>query len=82
MLIHVPADLQFLHKVHIVLLRAMSAMVRVDLKSPNCDASVLRSFISIFDSELLALTPSSPSELGQSYQCQGRSMLIGQIHFN
>ncbi|PSN66163.1 C6 zinc finger domain-containing protein [Corynespora cassiicola Philippines] len=60
---YLPGDLQFLHKMHLILLRAMSAMVRTDLQSIHCDASVLRSLISIFDSQLLSLAPSSPSEL-------------------
>lgn len=41
----------------------MSAMVRMDLKSPDCDAGVLRSLVSIFDSQLLSLATSSPSEM-------------------
>ena len=56
---YLPGDLQFLHKMHLILLRAMSAMVRTDLQSIHCDASVLRSLISIFDSQLLSLAPSS-----------------------
>lgn len=43
----------------------MSAMVRTDLKSPNCDASALRSLISIFDSQFVNLAPSAPTELGR-----------------
>jgi len=66
MAMYLPANLQFLHKAHIILLRAMSAMVRTDLKSPNCDVNVLRSLISIFDSQLIHLSESSPSELGTS----------------
>jgi transcriptional regulatory protein LEU3 len=66
MAMHLPANLQFLHKAHIILLQAMSAMVRTDLKSPNCDVNVLRSLISIFDSQLVQLSASSPSELGTS----------------
>ncbi|KAF2181907.1 hypothetical protein K469DRAFT_729050 [Zopfia rhizophila CBS 207.26] len=63
MLTYLPPQLQFLHKIHVILLRAMTAMVRTDLKSINCDASVLRSLISIFDSQLVSLGPSSQSEL-------------------
>ncbi|KAF2014952.1 hypothetical protein BU24DRAFT_225515 [Aaosphaeria arxii CBS 175.79] len=63
LLAYLPGELLFHHKVHSILLRAMSAMVRTDLQSPACDAGVLRSLISIFDSQLLSLAPSSPSEL-------------------
>jgi transcriptional regulatory protein LEU3 len=66
MAMYLPANLQFLHKAHIILLRAMSAMVRTDLKLTNCDVNVLRSLISIFDSQLVQLSESSPSELGTS----------------
>lgn len=64
--LHVPHALQFLYKVHIILLRAMSAMAKMDLKSPDCDVGVLRSLISIFDAQLFSLVSSSPSELGKS----------------
>ncbi|ORY13135.1 hypothetical protein BCR34DRAFT_481452 [Clohesyomyces aquaticus] len=57
-----PGDLQFLHKIYLILLRAMAAMVRTDVKSPRCDPSVLRSMISIFDSQLLGIAPSSPTD--------------------
>jgi transcriptional regulatory protein LEU3 len=66
MAMHLPTSLQFLHKAHIILLRAMSAMVRTDLRLPNCDVNVLRSLISIFDAQLIHLSESSPSELGTS----------------
>lgn len=60
-----PADLQFLHKVYIILLRATVAMGRTNLQSIKCDVRVLRSLISIFDSQLLSLAPSAPTELGE-----------------
>lgn len=62
---YLPVDLQFLHKVYIILLRAMVAMGKTNLQSINCDVRVLRSLISIFDSQLLSLAPSSPSDLGK-----------------
>ena len=61
---YLPMDLQYLHKVYIILLRAMVAMGKTNLQSINCDVRVLRSLISIFDSQLLSLATSSPSELG------------------
>ncbi|CAO2651831.1 Nn.00g001140.m01.CDS01 [Neocucurbitaria sp. VM-36] len=60
---YLPLDLQYLHKVYIILLRAMVAMGKTNLQSINCDVRVLRSLISIFDSQLLSLAPSSPSDL-------------------
>jgi len=60
---YLPADLQYLHKVYIILLRALVAMGKTNLQSIHCDVRVLRSLISIFDSQLLSLAPSSPSEL-------------------
>jgi hypothetical protein len=80
MLSCLPANLQFLHKVHIVLLRGMSAMVRMDLKSPACDAGVLRSLISIFDSQLLSLATSSPSEI-DVFQLNCARIHILAFHF-
>lgn len=62
---YLPADLQYLHKVYIILMRAMVAMGKTNLQSIHCDARVLRSMISIFDSQLLSLAPSSPSDLGE-----------------
>jgi hypothetical protein len=62
---YIPADLQFLHKVYIILMRAMIAMGKTNLQSIYCDVRVLRSLISIFDSQLLSLAPSSPSDLGK-----------------
>ena len=56
--------LGFLHKVYIILLRAMVAMGKTNLQSIDCDVRVLRSLISIFDSELLSLAPNAPSPLG------------------
>jgi hypothetical protein len=63
---YLPNDLQFLHKVYIILMRAMVAMGKTNLESINCDVRVLRSLINIFDSQLLSLAPSSPSDLGKS----------------
>ncbi|KAH7386094.1 hypothetical protein BKA66DRAFT_68947 [Pyrenochaeta sp. MPI-SDFR-AT-0127] len=60
---YLPIDLQFLHKVYIILLRAMVAMGKTNLQSIHCDVRVLRSLVSIFDSQLLSLAPSSPSDL-------------------
>lgn len=60
-----PVDLQFLHKVYIILLRAIVAMEKTNLQSIRCDVRVLRSLISIFDSQLLSLAPSAPSDLGE-----------------
>lgn len=62
---YLPADLQYLHKVYIILMRAMVAMGKTNLQSIHCDVRVLRSLISIFDSQLLSLVPSSPSDLGK-----------------
>jgi hypothetical protein len=62
---HLPANLVFQHKVHITLLRAMSAMARMDLKSPNCDVNVLRSMIRMFDAQLQSLAAPAPSEAGK-----------------
>ena len=66
MIPYLPADLQFLHKVYIILLRAIVAMGKTNLQSLKCDVRVLRSLISIFDSQLLSLAPSAPSDLGES----------------
>lgn len=60
---HMPTELQFLHKAHLILSRAMSSIVKSDIISPTCDATALRSLISIFDAQLVNLAPSSPSEL-------------------
>lgn len=65
MLPYLPADLQFLHKVYIILLRALVALGKTNLQSMKCDVRVLRSLISIFDSQLLSLAPSAPSDLGE-----------------
>lgn len=62
---YLPSDLQFLHKVYIILMRAIVAMGKTNLQSIHCDVRVLRSLIGIFDSQLLSLAPSSPSELGK-----------------
>jgi transcriptional regulatory protein LEU3 len=63
-----PPDLQFNHHLHIILHKAMAAMARTDIKTVNCDARNLRSLITIFDSQLLTLAGSSPSELGKWLQ--------------
>jgi transcriptional regulatory protein LEU3 len=65
-LAYLPADLQFQHKLHTILHKALAAMSRTHLKSINCDVSNLRSLISIFDSQLLTLATLSPNELGRS----------------
>lgn len=66
MIPYLPTDLQFLHKVYIILLRAIVAMGKTNLQSIKCDQRVLRSLISIFDSQLLSLAPSAPGDLGKS----------------
>lgn len=80
MVMYLPASLQFLHKVHIILLRAMSAMVRSDLKSLNRDVNVLRSLISIFDSQLINLAQTSPTEL-DTFQLNCARIHILAFHF-
>lgn len=65
MIPYLPTDLQFLHKVYIILLRAIVAMGKTNLQSIKCDVRVLRSLINIFDSQLLSLAPSAPSDLGK-----------------
>jgi hypothetical protein len=60
-----PLDLQFLHKVYIILLRGLVAMGKTNLQSLKCDVRVLRSLIGIFDAQLLSLAPSAPGELGE-----------------
>jgi transcriptional regulatory protein LEU3 len=72
---YLPSDLQFLHKVYVILMRAMVAMGKTNLQAINCDARVLRSLIGIFDSQLLSLAPSSPSDLGKSYQTHAKLQL-------
>lgn len=62
---YIPPELRFQHRIHLVLLRAMSAMAKLNLKSPNCDIGALRSLISIFDTELLSQAPFATSELGK-----------------
>jgi transcriptional regulatory protein LEU3 len=68
-LTHLPADLQFNHKLHIILHKALAAMSRTNLKSINCDVSNLRTMISIFDAQILTLATASPSELGKLVTC-------------
>lgn len=77
---YLPGDLQFLHKVYIILLRAMVAMGKTNLQSIHCDVRVLRSLISIFDSQLLSLAPSSPSEL-DSLQLSCARIHVMAFHF-
>lgn len=77
---YLPADLQFLHKVYIILLRAMVAMGKTNLQSIHCDVRVLRSLISIFDSQLLSLAPSSSSEL-DSLQLSCARIHVMAFHF-
>lgn len=67
MIPYLPTDLQFLHKVYIILLRALVAMGKTNLQSIKCDVRVLRSLINIFDSQLSSLAPSAPSDLGEYY---------------
>jgi transcriptional regulatory protein LEU3 len=75
-----PVDLQFLHKVYIILLRGIVAMGKTNLQSPKCDARVLRSLISIFDSQLLSLAPSAPGEL-DTLQLHCARVHIMSFHF-
>ncbi|KAF2126784.1 hypothetical protein P153DRAFT_297077 [Dothidotthia symphoricarpi CBS 119687] len=77
---YLPLDLQFLHKVYIILLRAMVAMGRTDLQSINVDVRVLRSHISIFDSQLHSLAPSSLSET-DSLQLNCARIHVLAFHF-
>ncbi|KAF2659801.1 C6 zinc finger domain-containing protein [Lophiostoma macrostomum CBS 122681] len=79
-LARIPEDLQFLHKLHIILLRAMSAMVKTNLQSPDCDVGVLRSLISIFDSQLQGLASSSPSEM-DTFQLNCARIHVLSFHF-
>lgn len=60
---YLPADLQFLHKTYIIVLRAVIALTKTNLQSMYIDVRVLRSLISIFDQQLLSLSQSSPSEI-------------------
>lgn len=60
-----PADLQFLHKTYIITLRAIIALTKLNVQSIHCDVRVLRSLISIFDQQMLSLSQSAPSEIGE-----------------
>ncbi|KAL6708534.1 hypothetical protein ACN47E_002515 [Coniothyrium glycines] len=77
---YLPVDLQFLHKVYIILLRAMVAMGKTNLPSIHCDVRVLRSLISIFDSQLLSLASSSPSDL-DTLQLSCARIHVMSFHF-
>lgn len=77
---YLPIDLQYLHKVFIILLRAMVAMGKTNLQSINCDVRVLRSLVSIFDSQLVSLSTSSPSPL-DSLQLSCARVHIMAFHF-
>ncbi|KAF2643798.1 hypothetical protein P280DRAFT_444949 [Massarina eburnea CBS 473.64] len=79
-LAHLPIDVQFHHKLHIVLHKAMAAMARTNLKSVNTDLGVLRSLIGIFDSQLLTLAASSPSELDTFHLSCARIHILA-FHF-
>ena len=81
MIPYLPADLQFLHKVYIVLLRAIVAMGKTNLQSIKCDVRVLRSLISIFDSQLLSLAPSAPGDLGES-SSQGMCDVTNHVRYS
>ncbi|UPX17520.1 uncharacterized protein EKO05_0007869 [Ascochyta rabiei] len=80
MIPYLPVDLQFLHKVYIILLRAMVAMGKTNLQSMKCDVRVLRSLISIFDSQLLSLSASAPSDL-DSLQLSCARIHVMAFHF-
>ncbi|KAL5392483.1 hypothetical protein PMIN02_006202 [Paraphaeosphaeria minitans] len=77
---YLPSDLQFNHQLHIILHKAMAAMARTDIKTVNCDARNLRSLITIFDSQLLSLAASSPSEL-DSFQLNCARIHVLAFHF-
>ncbi|KAL5392286.1 hypothetical protein DPSP01_000800 [Paraphaeosphaeria sporulosa] len=77
---YLPPDLQFNHQLHIILHKAMAAMARTDIKTVNCDARNLRSLITIFDSQLLSLAASSPSEL-DSFQLNCARIHVLAFHF-
>ncbi|PVI04715.1 hypothetical protein DM02DRAFT_160539 [Periconia macrospinosa] len=62
-LAYLPVSLQFNHKLHVILHKAMAAMARTDLKSVKCDVGILRSLIGVFDSQLLLLATTSPTKL-------------------
>ncbi|KAF2005768.1 hypothetical protein P154DRAFT_423997 [Amniculicola lignicola CBS 123094] len=76
----IPNDVLFQHKVHVVLLRALSAMVRTDLNSVNCDISVLRSLIGVFDLQLVNMASSSTSDL-DTFQLNCARIHILCFHF-
>ncbi|XPS78991.1 hypothetical protein M3J09_010986 [Ascochyta lentis] len=80
MIPYLPADLQFLHKVYIILLRALVAFGKTNLQSIKCDVRVLRSLISIFDSQLLNLAASAPSDL-DSLQLSCARVHVMAFHF-
>lgn len=65
MLPYIPADLQFLHKSYIVLLRAVVALTKLNVQSIHVDVRALRSLIGIFDQQLLSLSQQSPREIGR-----------------
>ncbi|KAF1962136.1 hypothetical protein CC80DRAFT_155407 [Byssothecium circinans] len=75
-----PVDLQFNHKLHVVLHKAMAAMARTNLKSANADFGVLRSLIGIFDSQLLTLAATSPSEFDTFHLSCARIHILA-FHF-
>ncbi|KAF1967861.1 hypothetical protein BU23DRAFT_282157 [Bimuria novae-zelandiae CBS 107.79] len=75
-----PPDLQYSRKIHIMLHKAMAAMARSDIKHVNCDSKVLRSLVSIYDSELLRLAAVSPSEL-DSFQMSCARIHVLAFHF-
>ncbi|KAF2686999.1 hypothetical protein K458DRAFT_297131 [Lentithecium fluviatile CBS 122367] len=79
-LAYLPADLQFNHKLHIILHKALAAMSRTHLKSINCDVTNLRSLISVFDSQLLTLATTSPSEL-DTFQLNCARIHVLAFHF-
>lgn len=64
---YLPIGLQFSHRLHIILHKALAAMSRTHLKSLSCDITNLRSLVSIFDTQLLTLAATSPSELGKLF---------------
>jgi transcriptional regulatory protein LEU3 len=60
---YLPASLRFTQKIHVILLRGLLAIARLDLKTPTPDARVLRSLISIYDSQFANLETKSPGDL-------------------
>ncbi|KAF2748722.1 C6 zinc finger domain-containing protein [Sporormia fimetaria CBS 119925] len=59
---HLPAHLKFSHQVHIILLRAMSAFARMDLRTQDCNVDLLKTLVGIYDTQLHSLASQSPGD--------------------